>query len=41
VERAALRRLAVEVPPLADAEVERVEELAGLRRCGSNAAGAQ
>jgi RNA polymerase sigma-70 factor (ECF subfamily) len=31
VERAALRRLAVEVPPLADAEVERVEELAGLR----------
>ena len=31
VERAALRRLAVEVPPMTDAEIDRVEQMAGLR----------
>jgi RNA polymerase sigma-70 factor, ECF subfamily len=31
VEREALRRYAVDVPPLTDAEIERVERLAGLR----------
>lgn len=31
VERAALQRLAVEVPPMTDTEIDRVEQLAGLR----------
>jgi len=40
VERAALERLAVDVPAMTDAEIERVEQLAGLRELAPVVAGA-
>jgi RNA polymerase sigma-70 factor (ECF subfamily) len=40
VERAALRRLAVDIPSMTDAEIDRVETLAGLRDLAPIVAGA-